>query len=359
MKKTALYEEHEALGAKMAPFGDWQMPIQYAGILAEHKHTREVASLFDISHMGEFEIRGASAARDLEMLLTQPVESLEIGQCRYGFMLDEAGGVIDDLTCYRLAEDRFYLVVNAATRDGDAEWIRNHISSATNMRDLSSATAKLDVQGPQSRVALEKVIGSELPDLKFFRITGFSMLGTECLLSRTGYTGEFGYEIYFPVEKAPCLWRSILKNPAIKPAGLGARDTLRLEMGFSLYGHELSREQSPVSTTGAMFIKKDTNYIGREIVERDLAKGPHRKLVALRLNTRRAARAGDTVLAGDRAVGEVTSGSFSPSLGVAIALAFVESGSLEAELEITVRGNRFPTERASLPFYKDGSVRRK
>ncbi|MFC1467879.1 glycine cleavage system aminomethyltransferase GcvT [Verrucomicrobiota bacterium] len=357
MKKTPLYDEHVKLGARMVPFGGWDMPVQYAGILKEHEHTRTKASVFDICHMGEFELSGPTAAADLEKLLTQSVASLAIGQCRYGFMLNEEGGVIDDLTCYRLAEDRFYLVVNAATAENDAAWIRDRISATTDFADVSEETAKLDVQGPGARQALEEVFGP-LPELKYFRIEEVELLGVKCLLSRTGYTGELGYEIYFPATEAARFWNALLENPGIEPGGLGARDTLRLEMGYSLYGHELSAEHSPVATGGGMFIKKDLPFIGCETVQRELADGPARRLVALQLETKRAAREEDAVYCDGELVGEVSSGSVSPSLGVAVALAFVRADVAGNEnFELEVRGKKLSAKRVTLPFYKNGTAR--
>ncbi|HKL20381.1 MAG TPA: glycine cleavage system aminomethyltransferase GcvT, partial [Tichowtungia sp.] len=230
MKHTPLHEEHSTLGARMAEFGGWDMPIQYEGILAEHQHTRTQTGLFDICHMGEFELSGPAAAADLENLLTMKISTLAVGQCRYGFMLNEQGGVIDDLTCYRLGDERYMLVVNAATLDGDADWIQKKLSSQTVFTDRSGELAKLDVQGPQARADLETVVGQPLLHLGYFKAEPFHALETEFLLSRTGYTGELGYELYFPASEAVRVWRALLANENIKPVGLGARDTLRLEM---------------------------------------------------------------------------------------------------------------------------------
>jgi aminomethyltransferase len=218
----------------MAEFGGWDMPIQYEGILAEHEHTRTKTGLFDICHMGEFELSGPTACADLEKLLTMKVSTLAVGQCRYGFMLNAPGGVIDDLTCYRLGEERYMLVVNAATLDGDFAWIEQQLSSETTCIDRSAELAKLDVQGPGARVDLETVLERELPELGYFKAAFCECFETEMLISRTGYTGEWGYELYFPASEAVRIWRALLANENIKPIGLGARDTLRLEMGYSL-----------------------------------------------------------------------------------------------------------------------------
>jgi len=361
LKKTALHQEHVALGARMAEFGGWEMPIQYEGILAEHAHTRTKNGLFDICHMGEFELSGSTAVADLEKLLTLNISTLIPGQCRYGFMLDERGGVIDDLTCYRLTEELYMLVVNAATLESDSEWIQQHLSKETVFRDRSNELAKLDVQGPTARADLEKVIGGKLPDLGYFRAERFQGLGTEMLLSRTGYTGEWGYELYFPASEAVRFWRSLLSNENIKPIGLGARDTLRLEMGYSLYGHELSRERTPVATTRSAFLRKEGGYIGEQVVRRDL-EAVGQRLVALEFDGKRAARAGDQLFASfpsGESLGEVTSGSFSPSLGKAVALAFVnaEFSKPGTVLDVDIRGTPIPAKVVQLPFYKNGTAR--
>lgn len=358
MKKTPLYEEHIALGARMAEFGGWEMPIQYEGILAEHEHTRTKTGLFDICHMGEFELAGPTAAADLETLLTMKLSTLSVGQCRYGFLLNDQGGVIDDLTCYRLDEERYMLVVNAATLDGDSEWIQKHLSGETVFTDRSDELAKLDVQGPTARTELEAVIGKKLPDLGYFKAETFHCLETEVLLSRTGYTGELGYELYLPGSEAVRIWRALLANENIQPVGLGARDTLRLEMGYSLYGHELSLDRTPAGVSRGMFIKKEGDFIGRDAVMRDL-ENPVELLVALEFENKRAARTHDKVFFNDVEAGEITSGSLSPSLGKAVALALVNADAAVpgTVLDVGIRGKRFPATVVGLPFYKNGTAR--
>ncbi len=343
----------------MAGFGGWDMPIQYDGILAEHQHTRTRTGLFDICHMGEFELTGPTAAADLEKLLTMTISTLIEGQCRYGFMLNEQGGVIDDLTCYRLGADRYMLVVNAATREGDAGWIRQHLSAETCFDDRSDALAKLDVQGPQARADLEAVLGT-VPDLGYFKAVFFRALETDFILSRTGYTGELGYELYFPASEAVRIWRALLAGENVRPIGLGARDTLRLEMGYSLYGHELSAERTPAGVSRGMFIKKEIEFIGRDAVMREL-ENPKELLVGLAFASRRAARAGDEIFhpLEKAGIGEVTSGSVSPSLGNAVALARVraEYSAPGTVVQVAIRGKQFPATVVDLPFYKNGTAR--
>ncbi len=358
MKKTPLHAQHIGLGARMGEFGGWDMPIQYAGILREHEHTRTKASIFDICHMGEFGLSGATALHDLEKLLTCNVQSLEIGQIRYGFMLNDDGGTIDDLTCYRLGTDRYMLVVNAGTAEKDAEWIKSRISTDTRFADLSPATAKLDVQGPKSSKVLEDAFGCTLPGLGYFRCEEFHALETTCILSRTGYTGEWGYEIYLPAEAAGLFWSRILEHGHAAPGGLGARDTLRLEMGYPLYGHELSESRTPVATAHGAFIDMRKDFIGKENVQADL-DDPEELLIGLKFSSKRAAREHDKVYYEGIEIGEVTSGSVAPSLGVAVAMAFIEPEFADPgrELQVEIRGKLFSATVVELPFYKEGTAR--
>jgi len=359
--KTPLYDTHVKLGARMAPFGGWDMPIQYEGIIIEHEYTRKVCGLFDICHMGEFELSGATAEQDLERLLTQSISSIAIGQCKYGFLLKDNGGVIDDLTCYRMAADHFMLVVNAGTCAGDAEWISNRLSPGTRFHDISAWTGKLDIQGPESREGLEQAFDVKIPDLKYFHFTRINLLGVSCLLSRTGYTGEWGYELYMPMEATQKFWDKLVAPGRIKPIGLGARDTLRLEVGYPLYGHELSDQQSPVAAFGKNFVDITKDFIGRSGVLRDQEKGTARVLTGLALASKRAARAEDAVWSGGKKVGVVTSGSLAPSLGYAVALAYVDKDvvDVQAPVEIEVKGSRLSATITKLPFYKNGTARRK
>ena len=358
--KTPLHPIHTALQARMAPFAGWDMPIQYEGIVAEHLHTRTVASIFDTCHMGEFDLRGPTAEADLERLVTQRVSTIREGQCRYGYLLHEDGGVIDDLTVFRRGPDHFFLVVNAGTLKADSDWIQAHLSDDSHFTDLSSNRAKLDVQGPTSRATMEAALGHPLPDLKYFRFTDTELAGTPCTLSRTGYTGEWGYEIYFPIEETVRLWNLFTEPGAIRPAGLGARDTLRLEVGYPLYGHELTLDQTPVAAARGMFIDTEKDFIGREAVQRDLDTGVARYLAGLKLESRRAAREGDIVLHEGRDVGVVTSGSLAPSLDVAIAFAQIDAALCKPgqSLDISVRGTPLPATVVELPFYEDGTARK-
>ncbi len=358
--KTPLFDRHVALGARIVPFAGWDMPVQYQGILPEHEATRKACAVFDICHMGEFELSGPTARADLERLLTMSVGTLRDGQCRYGYLLNESGGVLDDLTCYRRADDRYMLVVNAGTLPGDREWIRNRLSATTVFRDLSDDTGKLDVQGPASRAAMEKAFGLRLPDLGYFRFADLALDGIPCTLSRTGYTGEWGYEVYCPAEATGRLWDRLLAA-GVPPAGLGARDTLRLEMGYPLYGHELNDRMTPVPCARGAFIAWDKEFVGKAACERDRARGVPRVLVGLRLESKRAARSDDPVQADGREAGRVTSGSLAPSLGVAVALAYVDTplAELGRKLAIAVHGRPLPATVCEVPFYRHGTARNK
>jgi len=342
----------------MVPFGGWEMPVQYEGIIAEHQHTRESASLFDICHMGEIVLSGDRAREDLDHILTPNIAKLDQGRCRYGYMLNEKGGVLDDLICYRLDENRYMLVLNAATTAGDKEWIEAHVSSDTSLTDISDQTGKIDIQGPKSREILQEAIGQTVPDLKFFSTQEIEIDGVSVLVSRSGYTGEWGYELYLPVEETEAMWDRLLEHEQLKPAGLGARDTLRLEVGLPLYGNDLSEKRTPVAATHGMFIGKDKDFIGRPAVERDMQQGCDEYLVALQLEGRRAARAHDKVFLDGEHVGEVTSGSISPSLGTAIALAYLDDEAIERGREVEIETGRKMLKAVivDLPFYKHGTV---
>jgi aminomethyltransferase len=358
LQKTELYDTHVALGARMAGFGGFLMPIQYEGIIGEHKAARTNAALFDTCHMGEFRISGAGALDDLERLLSCDVASLRVGRCRYGLMCNPEGGVLDDLLVYRLGDDAFMLVVNAGTQQADFEWISAHLSDRTAGENISDETAKVDLQGPGSARIMQVLMTDSIADLKFYTFRHNRYEGEEVLVSRTGYTGELGFEFYGPAPLACRFWQDCMELGAV-PAGLGARDTLRLEMGMPLYGHELGPGRNAAEAGFARAISEGKTFIGSDVV-RDPALRTAR-LVGIEFEGRRAVRHGDVLIdeAGDE-IGTVTSGSFAPSLGKAIALGYVVSTRAGTATPVAARTARqvLPGSLCALPFYKDATGRR-
>ena len=359
MKKTLLYDAHIALGAKMLPFGGYDMPIQYSGIIKEHGATRTAVTIFDTCHMGEFRFSGKSAVADLDRLVSCRVADLGVGQCRYGFLCNEAGGVIDDQIIYRLAEDEFMMVVNAGTQENDFLWIMQHISASTTLVNESAVTAKMDIQGPQSPRLMRSLLDKPIDGLKYFHHQANSFRGNPVLISRTGYTGEIGFEIYLADNLAIEFWKGCIQAGAL-PAGLGARDTLRLEIGMPLYGHELSEMRNAAESGLLRSIDQSKEFIGAQAVRNPA--NHQQTLVGILLEGRRAARAGDGVLSHDgKQVGMVTSGSFAPTLNRAVALAYIDKWVSVEQTLLRIKSG--VTEIAgtvsALPLYTGGTARKK
>ena len=359
MKSTPLRAHHEGLKALMAPFGGWLMPIQYAGIIAEHKWCREQAALFDICHMGEFLFQGDIVADGLEDVFTFSVQSIPVGRSRYGFLLNERGGVIDDLIVFRLAQDQVMIVVNAATIANDFAVIRSRLKDGTRLSDVSDRTAKLDLQGPLSREVLVGLFGAEIGSIPFFKFITASILGVEAIVSRTGYTGELGYEIFLPTDKVRELWDLLLKDPRVAPAGLGSRDLLRLEVGYSLYGSDLDEKTTPLAAGLASFVNLDKEFVGKGALLREQQAGAARVKVAFRVNSRRAPRHHYEILHEGAPVGSVTSGAFSPMLGCGIGLGYVKPEAAPPGTKLVIKHDRVEMEAevVELPFYPGGSLR--
>jgi aminomethyltransferase len=353
--QTPLAEWHLAHGAKMAPFAGWNMPIQYsAGILAEHTHTREKAGLFDICHMGEFIMEGKKAAEVLGLAVTVNIATLKPGRCRYGFLLNERGGIKDDLIIYRLRDDRFMAVVNAGCRASDLEDFKERVGGSLLLEDISNATAKIDLQGPDSFAVLEERVPGPWRRLPYFGFTEEGTFdGSPLLISRTGYTGELGVEIYCPSDKALFLWEILTADDRVLPVGLGARDTLRLEVGLPLNGQDLDEAHSPAEAGYAAMLTSQAPYVGGEG-----SRLIRNKLTALAIPGRRSARHGDVVLLDGKEVGVVTSGSYGPSVGHSIALAYIAREAADAP-DYVVRAAKaeLPARAAQLPFYKGGTAR--
>jgi aminomethyltransferase len=358
LKSTPLLPEHEKLKALIAPFGGWSMPIQYEGIIAEHRWCREKAALFDICHMGEFHFRGDIAASGLEEVFTFSITGIPVGRSRYGFLLNERGGVIDDLIVFRLAENEVMVVTNAATIDNDFAVIGARLRGGE-FRNISAATGKLDLQGPLSRDVLVKAFGPEIAAIPYFKFTSMHLLDVEAIVSRTGYTGELGYEIFLPAEKAVELWRLLLADERVKAAGLGARDLLRLEVGYSLYGSDIDEETTPLEAGLGAFVNFTKEFVGKDALLRQQREGVKRVKVAFEAKSRRSPRHHYGICFEGEEVGHVTSGAFSPMLGCGIGLGFVKPEVAVTGCPLTIRHENVSMEATvcELPFYKGGSLR--
>jgi aminomethyltransferase len=356
LHNTPLADEHVALGAKMVGFGGWNMPLQYAGIIDEWGYNRKAVSIFDCSHMGEFMIKGDAKACGLDRIVTQPILDMAVNTCRYGAMLNDKGGVIDDLIVYRKAPEDWMIVVNASNIEKNARHFRANLNASANFMDASFKTAKLDLQGPQSRDVL-KVLAPGIVDLPYYTFGQFQINGIECLISRTGYTGELGYEIYCPWEKCKEIWKTILKNDTVKPTGLGVRDVLRVEMCYSLYGHELDESISPLEAGLEKFIDGQKDYIGAQAIK---TSHPDRSIGYLISASRKSPRAGNKIFdAAGQEIGVITSGTFSPGLQVGIGIGFMKPAAKVAGLEVFFgdEKNRAAALVAKRPFYKNGSLK--
>ena len=350
-RKTPLHARHKALGARMVEFAGWEMPVQYRGIQAEHEAVRSRAGLFDVSHMGEIEVSGPGAAEFCQRVTTNDVERLEPSQAQYTLLLNERAGVIDDLVIFRLDTDRFLLCVNAARRAVDFAWLAGHAGDDVAVRDLSDDYALLALQGPAAEAILQPLTILELPTVKAFNFLTGAVGGVDCIVSRTGYTGEDGFELYCAADDGARLWDALMGTGEVEPAGLGARDTLRLEKGFSLYGHELDEDTTPMEARLGWVTKLDKGpFIGSEVLAR---KEPlRRRLVGLEMEEAGIAREGYPIFHGDREVGRVTSGTRSPTLGKAIALGYVsaDAAARGTEVQVEIRRRRVRGRIVRVPF---------
>jgi aminomethyltransferase len=360
LKKTALFAAHQKLGARLVDFGGWHMPVQYAGILDEHKAVREAAGVFDISHMGEFYVQGASALAFLNGLLTNDVAKLAVGQGQYTLMLNDEGGVIDDLILYRIHDLEYFLVVNAAKIDEDRDWISHRLPADVNFSNKSDSVSALAIQGPKAVEIVRAFLGAGWPEPKRNEITAYSWNCQAILAARTGYTGEDGAELFFPSEVAEPFLTALLeagKPLGLKPCGLGARDTLRLEACLPLNGNDLSPKRTPLEAGLGIFVSltKEAVFPGKDVLIKQKAAGPAEKLVAFRMKEKGAPpRSHYLLFQGATQVGEVTSGAPSPTLGYGIGLAYVRAdvAAPGTALELEIRGSRVPVEIVKKPFYK-------
>ena len=357
LKTTPLIDEHKCLGAKLAPFGGWLMPIQYAGIIAEHAWTRTNVSLFDICHMGEFIFSGDAHKSGFDRITTLDPAAIPVGSCHYGFLLTDTGGVADDLIIYRLGESEWMVVVNAATTESDEERFRSLLLPGASFKNVSSSTAKLDLQGPRSLEVLKNIIGQDVAELGYYKFGRFDILGEKMIVSRTGYTGELGYELYIASGKVVELWRLLLSNGLVKPAGLGARDVLRLEMCYPLYGQDLSIDHTPIEAGLERFVDTKRKFIGQDwLVD---SGRPYKSMIYFKAESRRSPRHNYKIRRGGEEIGVVTSGTFSPSLSCGIGMGYVNRP-CPVGTRITVSENDVNIEAVvtEKPFYKNGSLKK-
>jgi aminomethyltransferase len=365
LKRTPLYDEHVALDGKIVPFAGFEMPVQYAtGITAEHKAVRETAGLFDVSHMGEFIVKGPQALDLVQHISVNDASQLTVGQAQYSAMCLDTGCIIDDLLVYRF-EDHYMLVVNASNLQKDLAWIQKHAEAFdVEVEDHSDRMALLALQGPAAREILRPLCDIDIDDVAYYRFAEGTVAGVPAIIAGTGYTGEDGFELYVGTDGAVTLWRAIMDAGAdagLLPVGLGARDSLRLEMGYALYGNDLDEEHTPLESALGWITKLDKgDFVGRGALALQKEQGVARRLVGMKLTGKGFPRPGYTILADGEDVGVLTSGTVSPSLGIGVGMGFVETSHAGAEtaLQVDIRGRAIDAVVQRPPFYTDGTIRR-
>ncbi len=360
LKRTALYDVHQRLGAKIVPFAGYEMPVQYpAGITAEHRAVRERAGLFDVSHMGEFIVRGPQAVEFVNYVTTNNVAALAVGQIQYSGILNERGTFEDDCLVYRFA-DHLMVVVNASNAAKDLAHISRYLPRfGCTLEDVSDQVALLALQGPEAARVLAQLTPVDLAAIKYYHFAEGEVAGVpEVIISRTGYTGEDGFELYFQAAHAETVWDALTADPAVTPAGLGCRDSLRLEMGMALYGNDIDDTTTPLEANLGWLVKlKKGDFVGRDALVRQKEQGLPRKLVGFTTEERCFPRHGYPVFANGESSGEVRSGTVSPTLNIPIGTAYVPPASSApgSEIEIDIRGKRIAATVQKMPFYKDGT----
>ena len=358
MRRTIFYEKHLAHGGKMVDFGVWELPVQYtAGIVEEHKRVRSAAGLFDVSHMGEVRVAGPKAEAWLQNMMTNDITAMENGQVIYTFMCYPNGGVVDDLLVYKVSTENYFLVINASNTDKDVLWFHDHVTEGVTVENLSPQYSELALQGPKAEEILKKIANFDPASLGFFRfVENVKVAGVDALVSRTGYTGEDGFEIYMPWDEGAPVWDAVMKAGeefGILPAGLGCRDSLRFEAGLPLYGHELAAYITPLEAGLGFFVKLNTEFIGRHAIDTIKEKGVPRKIVGLEMIDKGIPREQYEVRAQGRTVGRVTTGGYSPSLDKSIASALVEASAAdEEEMFIVIHGKEKKAKKIKRPFYQ-------
>lgn len=357
LKRTPLYDIHVNLGAKIVPFAGYEMPVQYpSGITAEHKAVRESCGMFDVSHMGEVIVRGPDAIRFVNSVTSNDVAALGIGQVQYSTLLRANGTIVDDLLVYRFA-DHLMLVINASNRDKDIAHLEAHRAGFDcTMTDISDSTALLAIQGPQAPAIVAALADVPLDGIKYYWFTEGNVAGVPCIISRTGYTGELGFELYFDESQAAHIWNAVMASGKVTPAGLGCRDSLRLEAGMCLYGHELDDEVTPVEAGLNWLLKlgKAEPFLGKDVLARQVAEGTARRLVGFTFDERAIPRHGYPVHVDGVPFGEVRSGTMSPTLGIPVGTCFLPSAAAVegATFAVEIRGKAVPARVVKLPFYK-------
>ena len=359
LKITPLFYEHVKLGAVMVPFGGWNMPVQYTNVIDEHMATRTQVGIFDICHMGEFVVKGKDSLSFLQKLVTNDISKLGHKQACYNCLCYENGTVIDDLFVYKLADDNFFVVVNASTIQKDFDWLVKHKKGDVEIKNVSNETAKIDIQGPKAQDTMQKLTDFDLSKIKRFGCEHITLnnFTDSILISRTGYTGEDGFEIYFNPNLAVQIWNAILdsgKEFGIKPCGLGSRDTLRLEACYSLYGHEINETITPIEAGLNFVVSLNKDFIGRTILEKQKKEGTERKLVCFEMIDKCVPRDGYEILFNNEKAGYVSSGTFSPLFKKGIGMGFVKSEihSPGNEIFILIRGKIYKAAIVEKPFYK-------
>lgn len=357
MKKIPLSSLHESMGAKMVEFAGWWMPVQYSGVIEEHRAVRTSAGLFDVSHMGEFVVRGKKALEFLQGIISNDLKKIPPYKAQYNILMNENGGAVDDIIIYKISDEDFYICVNAANIEKDFNWLKSHKPADIILENLSEQTALFALQGRNSPGIISKIL-SGIPDkLKIFSFTKNNFNNREIIIARTGYTGEDGFEIFHPAEVAGDLWKKIMdagRDFNLKPCGLGARDTLRLEMGYPLYGHELRDDITPLEAGLEKFVSIEKgNFLGREVLLEQKKNGLKRIRAGIVLDEG-IPRDGYKIFRGEKEIGYVTSGTFSPSLQKGIGLALIEPGENTTgnKIEVEIRGKRKPGRVTALPFIK-------
>ncbi|MBD7935884.1 MULTISPECIES: glycine cleavage system aminomethyltransferase GcvT [Cytobacillus] len=360
LKKTPLHDIYQQYGGKTIDFGGWDLPVQFSSIKEEHEAVRTKAGLFDVSHMGEIEVKGPDSLRYLQKMMTNDVAKLKPFGAQYTAMCYENGGTVDDLLIYKMNEDEYLLVVNAANIEKDYQWLQSHLEGNVKLKNLSEEMSQLALQGPVAEIVLQKITDIDLSEIGFFKFQqSVNINGKSALVSRTGYTGEDGFEIYCKNEDAVLLWQSILeagKEEGVLPCGLGARDTLRFEANLALYGQELSSEISPLEAGIGFAVKvnKEEDFIGKAALTLQKENGLSRKIVGIEMIDRGIPRHSYAVYAGDQLIGEVTTGTQSPTLKKNIGLALLDSSytARDSEVEVEIRNKRVRAKVVATPFYK-------